>query len=66
MNELNVRFKWEGGQNNLGNLLPTEINRHLQKCAQQLGQAAGKPIAEVTYEFQGKTHTVPIGAAVGG
>ena len=57
--ELVATFRWS---DNVGNLLPTEINRILGLVAEGLGKASGKPIQEITFEFQGKTHTVPAAA----
>jgi len=55
--ELVVTFRWDA---TVGNLLPGEINRILNTCADQLVKVAGKPIETATFEFAGKTHNVPI------
>jgi len=60
--ELVITFKWTG---DVGNLLPTEINRIVASCAEQMNKTAGKSITAATYLFQGKDHNVPIKDLVG-
>ena len=63
-NKLIVTFTWDTGVQ-VSNLLPTEINRILNGCAEQLTKAAGKPLIDATFDFQGKSHNVPIRTTAG-